>query len=195
MNRDELFGLHMIVVFCRLNGNIFNSFLWFNSLIFSFFYQLLLNLMFFIRQICNSWNNLKTIWYYNFLPMFIQFGSFVFYFFQMGNSFRILESICESHSNSKRGHTYLGLVSGLKSFLRLYRTTIVQVSRKHRSSLFFLIRRFSLYTILKSIHCIKFTFYIHLTFSWACHFNLLRFCNCFKLAFHDMDKSVLYLSL
>jgi hypothetical protein len=30
-----------------------------------------------------------------------------------------------------------------------------------------------------------------LTFSWACHFNLLRFCNCFKLAFHDMDSSVL----
>jgi hypothetical protein len=47
----------------------------------------------------------------------------------MGNRCRDLELICNAESNAKRGQTFLGLVSGLKSFLRLFRMTVVEVPK------------------------------------------------------------------
>jgi len=44
----------------------------------------------------------------------------------MGNTCRRLERLCNAPTN-KRGHTYVGLISGLRKFLRLYRTNIVEV--------------------------------------------------------------------
>jgi hypothetical protein len=45
----------------------------------------------------------------------------------MGNMCRSLELLANDPDSKKRGQTYQGLISGLKSFLHLYRTTIVQV--------------------------------------------------------------------
>ena len=70
----------------------------------------------------------STVWDLKKSQIYSEVSQQVFIFFtQMGNECRRLERLCDERLTKDRGQTYLGLISGLKKYLRLYRTTIHQV--------------------------------------------------------------------
>jgi len=72
----------------------------------------------------------------------------------MGNKCKELEGITSCGSNRNRGPTYMGLVSGTKSFLRTYQTTIAQ----KMANLRLMEMDFVLHIFYKQIHFVSLLF-------------------------------------